>query len=367
MTIGIDGNEANVPDLVGVSVYCLRLLERFRNNASAETQFRVFLRHPPRDTMPNETEYFRYEVVPGSFLWSQLWLPLRLRAVPIDVFFAPAHYSPRFYNGPLVVTVHDVSYFYYPSEFLKKDLFKLRNWTKYSVDRARKVIAVSKTTKKDIIHWYGLDDAMVEMVYNGFEKPDAKPTGSDALSRLGLKKNGYLLYVGTIQPRKNIATAVKALKRLNDAGNSLKLVVTGRKGWLYKDLYALVDELSLHDDVLFTGYLPDEDVAALYKSALCFVMPSFYEGFGIPILEAMSYGCPVIASIQSSLPEIGGDACLYFDPDREQELSEKIIQLRDNAELRKELIGLGKKRVAGFSWDSCAERTLAVLTAAAGA
>ncbi len=365
MRIAIDGNEANVQNLVGVSVYTVKLLGYFQTKASAEVQFTIYLRKDPLPHLPKETDFFRYEVIPGPFLWSRIFLPLHLMTQGnFDVFFAPAHYSPHGLNKPLVVTIHDLSYFYYPNEFLKKDLFKLRDWTQESLEKAQAVIAVSKTTKKDILKYYKTPDSKIAVVYNGFEKPEKKASEQEVLKTYGLEKKRYFLYVGTIQPRKNISTLIKAFKVLKQNHPEYKLVIVGKKGWLYDDILNQVGETD-NDSILFTGFLPDNDVVQLYKHAHCFVQPSFYEGFGIPILEAMSYDCPVIASLNASLPEVGGDACLYFDPDEEKELVEKMELIITQPQIRKELVAKGKKRITAFSWEQCADQTLEVIKKAA--
>jgi glycosyltransferase involved in cell wall biosynthesis len=363
MIIGIDGNEANVPHMVGVSVYTQKLLEYFQSHSSAETQFIVFLRTDPLSHLPPATDYFRYEVVPGQFLWSQIFFPLHLAfRTQIDVLFSPAHYSPRWYNGPLVVTIHDLSYYQFPQEFLKKDLYKLTYWTAESVQKAEKIIAVSKTTKKDIGQRFQSAVNKTTVIYNGFEKPEkivVDPTA--VLSRFGLQKHQFLLFVGTLQPRKNVQVAIRAMKKILTQHPKFKLVIVGKKGWLYEDMFRLVELEQVGDAVIFTDYLPDEDVVVLYKTAFCFVHPSLYEGFGIPILEAMSYDCPVICSRTASLPEIGGDACMYFDPQDPDSLVQELNKLIASPSLRKELRSNGKKRIALFSWEQTGQQTLHLL------
>jgi glycosyltransferase involved in cell wall biosynthesis len=356
MIIGVDGNEANVEKRVGVSTYTLNLLECFQKNANKDLEFRVYLRNPPMADLPQENKHFQYRKVTGKFLWSQLFLPLELNLKrEIDVFFTPAHYAPRFCPVPLIVTIHDLSYFYYRDEFLKEDLYKLKNWTKYSLDKAVKVIAVSKTTKKDIMKFYSVPDEKIEVIYNGYEKRTQN-------NNIKIKiEKPYLLYVGTLQPRKNITTLIKAYSLLKKDSPEFKLVIVGRKGWLYEEIFELVKELRLENEVIFAGYVPDEELAGYYKNAFSFVMPSLYEGFGIPVLEAMSYGCPVISSFSSSLPEIGGEAALYFDPKNEKNLLEKIKELKENSSLRNELVKKGKERVKLFSWCTAAEKTLSVI------
>lgn len=359
MIIGIDGNEANVSKRVGVSVYTLSLLKHFAKIASLDVKFRIYLREEPLSDLPKQNRNFSYEVVPGKFLWSQIFLPLRLfQDNDLNVFFSPAHYLPRFCPAPTVVTIHDLAYLYFPGDFLKKDLVKLRDWTKYSVAKAQKIIAVSKTTKKDVVKAYGLKEDKIEVVYNGYEK---KHLRSESKLKYDVGEHPYILYVGTLQPRKNITTLISAFYKFKQIHSEFKLVVAGKKGWLYEKIFDLVTELGLEDDVYFTDYVSDNQLIFLYKNAFCFVMPSLYEGFGIPPLEAMSFGCPVISSISSSLPEVAGDAALYFDPKNPLNLVEKLEELNSNPALRNDLIKKGTKRVKQFSWTDCAEKTLEVI------
>jgi len=313
MIIGIDGNEANVKKRVGVSVYALNLLHYFKKQANNELRFEVFLKTNPLPELPRESPNFAYEVIKAKFLWSQFALPLRLyQKRDIDVFFSPAHYGPRFLPVPLVVTVHDLAFLYYPKEFLKKDLYQLRSWTKYSVLKAKKVIAVSRTTKKDLIKFYQLPSEKISVVYNGYEKYLQVQR-----SKFKLKEGDkpYILYVGTLQPRKNIVTLINAFQKINQIYPELELVIAGKKGWLYQQIFETVIDLGLENNVFFTDFITDNQLVYLYQNAFCLVMPSLYEGFGLPVLEAMSFGCPVISSFASSLPEVGGDACFYFDPE----------------------------------------------------
>lgn len=360
MIIGVDGNEANVPMKVGVSVYTLNLLAYFKKHAGKEIRFKIFLKNKPADDLPLPNAYFSYDVIPGKLLWSQISLPLRLYIKKdIDVFFSPAHYAPRFCPVPTVVTVHDLSYIYFPGDFLKKDLYQLRNWTHYSIHNAAKVIAVSKTTKNDIMKSYQIKEDRISVIYNGYEKESKIRNLESKIEKH--TKNPYILYVGTLQPRKNIITLIQAFSKFRETNPKFRLIVAGKKGWLFESIFDLVSELGLNNDVYFTDYVTDQQLAFLYKNAFCFVLPSLYEGFGIPILEAMSFGCPVLSSFASSLPEVGGDACLYFDPQNSGELVEKLELIKNDSKLKNSLIQKGKKRVKEFSWKKCAEETLSVI------
>lgn len=368
MIIGVDGNEANVEKKVGVSVYTLKLLNYFSKKASTDNQFIIYLKNPPRSDLPKENNYFRYQVIKGNFFWSQFFLPLNLYLKKkINLFFSPAHYAPRFSPVPTVVTIHDLSFFYYPQEFLKKDFYQLKNWTRYSLEKANKVIAVSKTTKKDLINFYHLPEEKIVVIYNGYEK-ELKIQSSNLKNKIkNFKMNKpYILFVGTIQPRKNILTLIKAFSLLLNEKPQFSLVLVGKKGWLYQKMFAEIESnyslLLKNQKIVFLDYVDDQLLTLLYQNAFAFVLPSFYEGFGIPLLEAMSFNCPVISSFSSSLPEIGADACLYFDPHSPFDLKEKMLELVNNPELKKELIKKGKERIKFFSWEKCGQETLQLLT-----
>ena len=364
MIIGVDGNEANVEFPVGVSVYALNLLNYFQSKSSRDIQFIIYLRQSPNTKLPRESEYFKYQVVRGKRLWLTVFLPLRLwmdklSGKNITVFFSPAHYIPWFSPFKTIVTVHDLSYLFFPNEFLKKDLYQLRNWTKYALKKACHIIAVSKTTKKDIVKEYSVPDEKISVVYNGYD-----PSTSLRMSNLQTNIKPYFLYVGTIQPRKNLSTLIKAFSRFHAKHPSFKLIIAGKKGWLYDSIFLQVSQMQMTESIIFPGYVSDSEKIKLYQEATAYILPSLYEGFGIPILEAMSHKCPVIASFTSSLPEIGGEACLYFDPNSVDDLLDKMEIIQKNKTLVADLITKGAERINFFSWEVAGQQTLEILRSA---
>jgi len=363
MIIGVDGNEANVIEKVGVSVYTLEMLAYFQRHSSQDIQFIVYLRDKPTADLPHETPFYTYEIVRGTHLWRDILFPFHLFRNPkIDILFCPAHYSPRFCPVPMIVTIHDTSYLYFKDEFLKRDLYKLTSWSEKAIKNAAKVITVSESTKKDVIKNYHVPSSKIKVIHNGFNTD--KIAKDNTTSTYSLPKGPYLLYVGTIQPRKNIKTLITAFKSFHKKNPEYKLILVGKMGWLFGSIFEYVLKEKLEDVVIFTGYVSNSQLAALYKKAACFVFPSLYEGFGIPILEAMNYKCPVISSNASSLPEVGGDAALYFDPKDPIDLEKKIELVISDAALRKSLEAKGLKRVELFSWDKSAQLTLDTIIAA---
>ena len=310
------------------------------------------------DLLPKENSFLKYKIVGPEIFWSQISLPIYLNFKnKDDVFFSPAHYSPRLCPAPLVVTIHDLSYYYYPTDFLKKDLYKLISWTKNSVKKAKKVIAVSESTKKDIVRFYEIPKNKIKVIYNGFEK---KQTNNKSTIKR-LIGSPYILFVGTLQPRKNIKTLIRAFSHFKKNNPDFKLAIAGKKGWLYEGILNETKSLGLSNEVLFLDFVDENKLINLYKNAFCLVLPSFYEGFGIPILEAMSYNCPVICSNTSSLPEIAGDAALFFNPKNIDELVKQLNVINRSEDLRKNLIEKGGERIKLFSWEKCAKETLHTL------
>lgn len=371
MIIGIDGNEANVAKRVGISEYAFQLLMQL-SSAKFKVQnakFVVYLKDEPRSELPPESENWKYRVIKPGKLWTQWRLPLDLflhKPRP-DVFFSPTHYAPRFSPVPTVVSVMDLSYLYFPEMFNKSDLLQLRSWTEYSVKKATKVLTISNSSKDDIIKEYRVGKDRVVVTHLGIKESVTLTPHIYSMNTLKAKydlSDNYILFVGTLQPRKNIVRLIKAFAKVSKeekAPEDLQLVVVGRKGWLYEEILETPKELGIEKSVKFLENVQDDELPLFYKNALCFVLPSLYEGFGLPVLEAMQQGCPVITSNISSLPEAGGDAALYVDPEDVDDIAKKITQLVSSEKLRKEMIEKGKEQVKKFSWEKTARETLDVL------
>lgn len=380
MIIGIDGNEANVEKRVGISEYAFQLLSRFAQYQVSGIKYQVYLKSEPLPHLPKENKNWQYRVLKPGKLWTQWRLPLDLfwNNPKPDVFFSPTHYAPRFSPVPTVVSVMDLSYLYFPELFNKSDLLQLKSWTKYSVKQARKILTISNSSKDDIIKEYKVASKNVVVTHLGIKEPVSFTPHIYSMNELQAKyglSDNYILFVGTLQPRKNIKRLIEAFSKVikssirqaqdknveSQKEKDLELVIVGRRGWLYEEILETPKKLGIEDRVKFLENVADDELPYFYKNAICFVLPSLYEGFGLPVLEAMKQGCPVITSNISSLPEAGGDAALYVDPEDIDDIAKKITQLVKDEKLRKELIEKGRAQVKKFSWEKTAKETLAVL------
>lgn len=371
MIIGIDGNEANVTKRVGISEYAYQLLLQFSEPEfqNQNTNFIIYLKDKPLASLPKENENWQYRVLKPGKLWTQWRLPLDLffhRPRP-DVFFSMTHYAPRFSPVPSVIAVMDVSYFRYPEMFNASDLYQLRNWTAYSIKNAKKVLTISNSSRDDIIKAYKTSKDKVITTYLGIKKIVSLEPRVFGMNQLQSKyhiSDKYILFVGTLQPRKNISRLIEAFSKIKK--EDLDLVIIGRKGWQYEEILEAPKKFGVEGRVKFLENIQDDELDVFYKYALCYVLPSLYEGFGLPVLEAMQRNCPVITSNVSSLPEAGGDAALYVNPEDVDDIAAKITELVDDKKLREELIEKGKKQVKKFSWEKAAKETLDILVEVGG-
>ena len=343
------------------------------------SKFVVYLKDKPREDLPKENEKWQYRVIGPKKLWTQIALPIDLyfhKPCP-DIFFTPTHYAPRFSPVPTVISIMDLSYIHFPELFKKSDLYQLKNWTAYSVKNARKILTISKASKDDIMRVYRVPEDKVIVIYPGIKKNIKYQISNmdEIRNKYGIRGE-YILFVGTLQPRKNIVRLIEAFafvchpelvsgsqsKRDSDLRqNDIQLVIVGKKGWLFDEILKAPKKFGIEDKVKFLDFVADEDLPLFYKNALCFVLPSLYEGFGLPILEAMQYGCPVITSNVSSLPEAGGDAALYVNPLDVDDIVKNLELIIQNSELRNKLKKKGYEQVKKFSWEKTARETLRVL------
>ncbi|HEY71758.1 MAG TPA: glycosyltransferase family 4 protein [Thermoflexia bacterium] len=279
-----------------------------------------------------------------------------------ELFHATEHLLPPLHSIPTVLTVHDLIFRRMPQHHKLLNRWYLNLTMPLYCRRADHIIAISESTRRDLVSAYGLPPEKITVIHEAADprfRPQPPETTDAARARYGLPER-YLLSVGTIEPRKNLSRLLTAFESLYAEGLTDALVIVGRRGWLYDDFFAALERSPARDAVLFPGYAPDEDLPAIYAGAQALVFPSLYEGFGLPVLEAMACGTPVACSDTSSLPEITGDAAFRFAPSDVKSIAAVLRRLLRNADLRQTLRWRGFMQAARFSWKQVATETKAV-------
>jgi glycosyltransferase involved in cell wall biosynthesis len=292
-------------------------------------------------------------------VWEQVvwpWLAWRYR---LDLLHSMAFVTPLITPCPTVVTVYDLSFMHYPDRFPAFQRWYLASQTGRSCRRARRVITISESGRQDVHRFFGVALDKIDVVVPGVDEA-YRPFSADTIAQFRQQKGlpqRLLLHVGTLQPRKNIPVLIDALAQLPD---DVGLALVGGKGWLYNEIFARVEALGLQDRVLFTGYVPFEELPFWYNAASVFVFPSLYEGFGMPVVEAMACGTPVVASNTSSIPEAVGEAGVLFAPDDVAELVEGITAVLQSPDRAAKLRADGLAWAQNFSWARAGRETAVV-------
>ena len=367
MLIGIDGNEANVDNRVGVGQYAYNLLLNLYK-LDKKNKYIIYLKEEPNSDLPKEKANWQYKIIKPKKLWSRFALPLHflIFGKKLDLFFSPNHYSPLFCPCPIIPTIHDLGYLKFKKQFTRKDLHQLVNWTKQSLKKAAHIIAVSNFSKNELIKTYQIDPNKINIAYNGVSSPPKLTSKQEkaVLKKFKLKENNYLLYLGTLKPNKNIPFLIKSFslfykKELikSNYQKNFKLVIAGKKGWLFKEIFSTVKKEKMIDHIVFTDYINDTQKWSLYKNAIATLLPSTYEGFGIPAIESMKIGTPVIASNIPPLKEILEDTAIFIDPHNQEDFCHKMTRIT-NPKTRQEYSQLGRKQANKFTWQNTAKSVL---------
>ncbi|MFH1841120.1 MAG: glycosyltransferase family 1 protein [Candidatus Shapirobacteria bacterium] len=358
MKIGLIGYEANVKNRVGSNRYAFELIKALYR-LDQKNNYLVYLPEVPLSDLPIPRANWQYRVVGPKKMWNFWALPRALfkEKPKLDLVFNPGHYAPLLTPCPLVISVMDLGFLRFPGQFTRKIYWQLKYWTEWSAKKAKHIFAISQATKKDLIKFYKLPENKITVTYPGINKSTVE---IKKIKEKFIIKNDYILFLGTLKPNKNIEGLIRAFKILVDEETKLDLVVAGRKGWLFESIYRLVVELGLEERVVFTDFVPDEEVPMLMTGARALVTPSFWEGFGIPVVEAMNLGVPVVVSDRGSLSEVVGPAGVVVDPTKPAAIARGIkIAIENRDKLRES----GKEQAKKFSWEVCAQQTLAKLNA----
>lgn len=366
MKIGIDCRIFS-SRFTGIGRYTYELVTRFLADASEEHEFVLFFNQPEFKEFPGHPRVKKvlvkakhYSIAEQTRFW---W---NLRKEKCDVVHFPHFNVPLLYRGKFVVTIHDLILSLFPGKKMTKWYHRLAyNWTiKSAVRRAARVISVSENTKLDIENFLGNFGEKVRVIYNGVDEQfQLLPKGACAatLKKLGIEKR-FLLYTGVWRSHKNLPRLIEAFKLLRERGLDLNLVITGKSDPHYPEVLETVRKFGLEEEVIFPGLVSEKELVELYNGAAIFVFPSLYEGFGLPPLEAMACGTPVVVSNSACMPEVCGRGnALFFDPLKVSEMADQVERLYRDSDLQAELVTKGYLRAAEFSWQRTAKETFKLL------
>lgn len=303
----------------------------------------------------------------ARIMWEQTVLPLLALRDGLDLLHCPLNVRPIVARVPVALTIHDLTFMKYPERFGVAKQRYLAAFTRYSARHSRVILADSAATKRDVVEAFGVPDSRVRVVYSGVDEDfrphrDEAGQGSEALAAFCRRRDlpeRVVLYLGTLEPRKNVDKLVRAFARLVGRGLPHSLVLAGGKGWQYEAIFRAVEECGVKDRVVFPGYVPREEQPLWYNAADLFVYPSQYEGFGLPPLEAMACGVPVITSDTSSLPEVVGTAGATVDPGDIESLTETMVAVLTDPARASQMRRAGIVQAAQFNWLASAQACLA--------
>ena len=376
LRVAIDAS-AMPRQLAGAGVYTYQLVRALAATPGDHELF-VFARPGLFDELAAQQARLRViHVDPSSrasrFLWEQARLPTLLRRLRIDVLHSPHHHTPFLLRRPSsvrtprrVVTFHDVTFLLLPQRYPLGRRLYMTAVTNAAAEVADAVITPSETVRRDVIDKLGVASDRIVAIPEAAAPQYAPVEDEDVLGRMRSKyqlPSRYILSVGSLEPGKNRARLILAYARLRSEGLDCPLVVVGQPAWHYQGDRYVARALQLDEHVRYLGYVPDEDLPALYSGATLLAFPSLYEGFGLPVLEAMACGTPVVTANVSALPEVAGDAALQVDPRNIDALAEAMGRLLSDDTLHADLRARGLERAKQFSWERTARETLSVYQA----
>lgn len=380
MIIGVDASRVNISARTGTENYTYNVIyhlarlglgregkEGGLGKSGGEIKFRLYFREKPDAAFWQEltagNPRFHYKVIPWPRLWTQGGLALELLLHPVDVVFIAAHTMPviRRPGQKFVVTIHGLEYMYMPEYEKFPHKLYLTKSTEFVSRYANHIVAVSEFTKKSLLeHGWGATEERITVIPEGVDTEHFSPREENEVAAV-LKKyditQPYFFFISTIQPRKNVLGLLEAfaLLRGEDVSKNVSLILAGGQGYKFEEVEATIAALGLANAVKVLGRVPDEDVPALFWGAVASVYPSFVEGFGLPVLESMACGTPVVCSNTGALPEVGGDAAVYVDPYDVESISQGLQNILADESLRTQLIQKGLDHVKQFRWEHTAQ------------
>ena len=360
---GLDGNRSGIPIYIEEIVKQINSIDKNNKYILYSTR-KVDIKENLSDNIIIKDTERRF----GSF-WMYLKLPKILKEDNIDAFWGTQHLLPMrnkyTKNIKFVLTIHDLAIKKLKTVGSLKNTIIQKLFVKRSLKAADKIIAISKATKEDIVELYNINEEKITVVYNGTNLKENKydltsEQEKEIQDKFNIKDVTYLFFLSTIEPRKNVTTLIRAFEYIREKGIYTKLLLAGGLGWKYEGVLELINNSKYKEDICLPGYISKEEKEYLFKHAKCFVYPSLYEGFGLPILEAMNNKQIVVTANNSSLPEVGGDAAFYYNETLNyKNLGDKIIEVLNLSEdEREKRVERGLEQAKKFTWEKCAKETL---------
>lgn len=362
MKIAIDARVANRVMVSGGGIYLKNLLHEM-SQLDSQNKYFLYVDTNISNAFPVKKDNFEITVLKSPISWTQLRLPQALFFHHPEIYFSPHHWLPVIApKCQKVVTIHDLSFLRHPQYFGLRlsTYFKLNTY--HAIKRADKIITISYHSKKDILNHYSVHENKIKVIYLGYDKIFNSPLNDakseEILSKYDINRR-YIFFLGDLHLRKNVPNLIRAFAQIKDKkAIEHKLVITGKKDWLSHQIYDLIKNSKINKEIILTGYVPREELPYLMGNADIFVFPSLFEGFGIPLLEAMAAKTPIITSNTTSMPEIVGDAAILVNPHSIDEIADAICELLENDSLRMELVQKGQRRIKNFSWQKTAQETI---------
>lgn len=367
MTIAIDTSRANKDNKTGTEWYSYYVIQELKKIIPSSKRVILYTNKKLKGDLGDCPANWQTKVLTWlpKYLWTQIRLWWELVVNPPDILFVPAHTIP-FLPIPskikVIVNVHDVGFKRFP-ELYKRIQVWYHDLTMRKIKaRADVIITISEFSRREIIELYGVDESKIKIVYLGYDQKIKKLKNQEINIFVKYKiSQPYLLFVGRIEKKKNVLNMAKAFNAIKDKYPDLKLVLVGSSGNEAADLQQFIVENSLQDRIIMPGYVAEDDLPSIMAGAQVFLFPTLYEGFGLPIVQGMAVGAPVVTSDMDPHREVAGDSALFADPRSAEDLAKKIDQLLSDEELRKDLIEKGLKRVENFSWRKTAEGIAEIL------
>ncbi len=360
MKIGIDASRAFLKKRTGIEEYSYQVIKKLRKELK-NFQVVLYLKKGQRNIIDFDLpKSWQIKTINYPRLWTQIGLSLEMLLHSVDILFVPAHTIPMIHPRRTIVTIHGLEYEFLSKAYSAWERFYMRWSIKKSCQWASKIISVSENTKRDLIKLYKVPKEKIKVIYEGIGKAMIISTEK--------RKKRYLLFIGRIEERKNIKGIIESFEWLKTKYNiKHKLVLAGKVGYGFGKIKKQIENSQYKNDIILTGYISEKKKWALLKNASVFLFPTFYEGFGLPILEAQSMGIAVVASNNSSIPEIAIDenakrkSALLVDPNKLQEIAEAVYTILKDKKLKEDLIENGFKNIERFSWEKCAREIAGIM------